>query len=99
MKFTTSNSKNLLHIAADQDLPLTLCLLLDAANKQNVLDELTHAVDNFGYQPVHYSAVKLSVKCFEKFLEYGTDITGITSNNDTVVTIMGMQVDKESLYN
>ena len=90
-----SNKKNLMHIAADQNLPMTLELLMEKAKIENLLEKLTLSMDNFGYTPVHYCALKFSQECFNVFLNFDIDITGVTTGKETVITIMGAQVEKD----
>ena len=59
-----------------------------------------HCKDISGFQPIHYAALKLSVKSFELFLKHKINMTGITSSsNETIITIMGSQVDSNPEVN
>ena len=43
IKFSSAKKKNLLHTAAERNLPLVLEILMDIASKENLLEELTAA--------------------------------------------------------
>lgn len=95
MNWNNQKKMNLLHIASERDLSTTLRILLGLANNQGVLDDLAKAPDFLGYIPVHYAAMRLSERSMAAFINFGTDITKInTQNGETVLTIIGNRVDE-----
>ena len=77
-------------------MPLVLQLLSEETIKQSrtLFDDLTKALDIYGNNPVHYAAFRLCVKSLETFIKHKVDVTGVTSHNETIITIIGNQVEK-----
>lgn len=75
---------------------LVLELLSEEALKQSrtLFEDLTNALDIYGNNPIHYAGFRLSVKCLEIFIKHKVDVTGVTSHNETIITIIGNQVEK-----
>ena len=94
IRWSNSQKKNLLHIAAEKELPLVLDTLLDLASQEEVLTELVKAEDNLNFCPVHYAALRLAIKAFEVFLRHETDVTMTTNRMETVLTLMGAVTEK-----
>ena len=77
-------------------MPLVLELLSEETIKQSrtLFDELATALDIYGNNPVHYAAFRLDDKCLEVFIKHKVDVTGVTTHNETIITIIGNQVEK-----